>query len=150
MDGSEKRSEDCVKGSVRVLAEDNILEGLWIITKTSQLWKLVSQPRFEYETSQTQILKHCGVSQSAWLCSQVLKQIERKAMSQNIHVIRHQNHRGLLWIQVPVYSDWSWQVRFRLSSVILLPTLHELFTCSQKGHSMKAASYLGLPECNVK
>jgi hypothetical protein len=39
---------------------------------------------------------------------------------------------------------------FRLRSVILLPTLYELFTFSQKGHPLKAARYLGLPECNVK
>ena len=39
---------------------------------------------------------------------------------------------------------------FRVGSVILLPKLHELFTCNQKGRPMKAARYLGVPEYNVK
>jgi hypothetical protein len=39
---------------------------------------------------------------------------------------------------------------FRLSSVILLPTLHEIFTLNQNGHPMKTARSWGLPECNVE
>ena len=38
---------------------------------------------------------------------------------------------------------------FRLSSAVLLPTLHGLFTCNQKGHPTKAAHSWGLPEFNV-
>jgi hypothetical protein len=92
-----------VERSVHVVAEDNILEGMRIITKTSQLRKLVSQPRFEKETSQIQILKHCGVSQSALSYSQVFKQRERKATLQNIQVFRHLNHTGLLWISSDLF-----------------------------------------------